>query len=67
MSWIRHSQLLANPDSRRIFDLAMPWHGAGALRVRIVIDRMTSAFANEHASVCFQMTDQVGALHKSRN
>ena len=57
--------MLANTNRGRLLDLAMSWNGAGALRCRIVVDTVLGTFANEHATVRFQMADQVLALHSA--
>ena len=67
MKGIRHDELLTNTNRGRLLDLAMSWHGAGALRCRIVVDTVLGTFANERATVRFQMADQVLALHYSPN
>ena len=60
---IGHRELLTDADRGRFLDLAMSWNGAGALSCGIVVDTMLGTFANEHATVRFQMADQVLALH----
>lgn len=64
---IRHGELFTNTNSGRLLDLAMSWNGAGALDCGIVIDTVLGTFANEHATIRFQMADQVLALHYSPN
>lgn len=51
MQRIRHSELFADANSRRILNFAMPWHGASPLRRRIVIDAVFGSLAEQHTAV----------------
>jgi hypothetical protein len=42
----------------------MPRHGGSPLHLRVVIDGMFGAFAEENATVTFEMAQQVNTLHR---
>jgi hypothetical protein len=60
---VRHTELLADTDRRGILDFAMTRDGAGALRGRVVVNAVLCTFAEKHATISFEMADQVSPLH----
>jgi len=59
---IRDRQLFANFDCGGVLYFAMPRHGTGALRGRIVVDAMLGAFPVQDAAIRFQVSDEINAL-----
>src|ERR1022692_634202 len=45
------------------FHFFVPGHCTGSLRRRIVVHAVLGAFAEQPATVCLQMSDEVGAFH----
>ena len=62
--WIRHRELLTDADGCRILDFAMSRHSAGSLSAWVVIHGVLGAFAQENASVSFQVAKKIGALQR---
>src|SRR5205823_6135207 len=50
---IGNHELFANSACSGVLNLAMTRHRACAMRLRIVIDAVTAAFPNEHATMSF--------------
>src|ERR1035438_210583 len=62
--WTGYTQILADTSRSRSLDLLMPRHGGSPLHLRVVIDGMFGAFAEENATVTFEMAQQVNTLHQ---
>ncbi len=60
---IGDGELFTNPNRGWVLDLFVSGHSAGSLRGWVVIDAVLGAFAEQDASVPFQVTNQISAFH----
>ena len=56
-------QLATDYSRQRIGNFAMAWHWRATSVRGVLKDRVAVAFANQYATVAFQMPNQVATLH----
>jgi hypothetical protein len=54
---MRHIEIFANANRRRILDFAMPWDSSSSLGSGIVVDAVLGPFAEKNAAICLQIAN----------